>query len=138
MMCVDSSVARHDVLPQNMLAANQDLPAFTWLPLTSLQAAIFKWEGVVFSRRLARRQRTTATTKATGLPHDAARWRALSNQVHCRVKCPPDSGRQGEMSAALLSGGKAGQKCVPDSGVEWRVESKTLFPARNFCYRKSF
>ncbi|CAK9072015.1 DUF3510 domain-containing protein [Durusdinium trenchii] len=47
MMCVNSSVARRDALPESMLVADPDLPAFTWLPLTTLQAAIFKREGVV-------------------------------------------------------------------------------------------
>ncbi|CAK9053491.1 DUF3510 domain-containing protein [Durusdinium trenchii] len=47
MMCVNSSVARRDALPESMLVADPDLLAFTWLPLTTLQAAIFKREGVV-------------------------------------------------------------------------------------------
>ncbi|CAK9109496.1 unnamed protein product, partial [Durusdinium trenchii] len=47
MMCVNSFVARRDALPESMLVADPDLPAFTWLPLTTLQAAIFKREGVV-------------------------------------------------------------------------------------------
>ena len=40
---VDESVARHDKVPKDLLRANDDLPAWTWLPLTSLQATIFRW-----------------------------------------------------------------------------------------------
>ena len=47
MKSVDSFVARRYALPESMLVADPDLPAFTWLPLTTLQAAIFKREGVV-------------------------------------------------------------------------------------------
>ena len=47
LLCVDHSVARHDALPQSMLDADPDLPQWTWLPLTPLQATIFGWTDVV-------------------------------------------------------------------------------------------
>ena len=47
LLCVDDSVARHDALPQSMLDADPDLPKWTWLPLTPLQAAIFGWTDIV-------------------------------------------------------------------------------------------
>ena len=47
LFCVDMSVARHDALPEDMLAADEDLPAWTWLPLTPLQATIFGWSGLL-------------------------------------------------------------------------------------------
>ena len=47
LFAVDLSVARHDRLPKDLLEANSDLPAWTWLPLTPLQATIFKWSGLL-------------------------------------------------------------------------------------------
>ena len=47
LFAVDVSVARHDRLPKDLLEANSDLPAWTWLPLTPLQATIFKWSGLL-------------------------------------------------------------------------------------------
>ena len=47
LLCVDHSVARHDALPQSMLDADPDLPQWTWLPLTPLQATVFGWTDVV-------------------------------------------------------------------------------------------
>ena len=43
LLCVDDSVARHDALPQSMLDTDPNLPKWTWLPLTPLQAAFFGW-----------------------------------------------------------------------------------------------
>ena len=47
MICVDESVARHESLPKSMLETDPDLPAFTWLPLTNLQARIFKFDSLL-------------------------------------------------------------------------------------------
>lgn len=47
LLCVDDSVARHDALPQSMLDTDPNLPNWTWLPLTPLQAAIFGWTDLV-------------------------------------------------------------------------------------------
>eukprot|EP00435_Cladocopium_sp_Y103_P009138 s250_g2.t1 len=43
LLCVDVSVPRHEALSPDMLAADDSLPAWTWLPLTPLQATIFGW-----------------------------------------------------------------------------------------------
>ncbi|CAJ1456563.1 unnamed protein product [Effrenium voratum] len=47
LLCVDVSVPRHESLSPDMLAADDSLPAWTWLPLTPLQAAIFGWTGIL-------------------------------------------------------------------------------------------
>ena len=47
LLCVDSSVARHDALPQSMMDNDPGLPKWTWLPLTPLQATIFGWTDIV-------------------------------------------------------------------------------------------
>ena len=47
LFAVDASIARHDSLPQDLLQADRELPAWTWLPLTPLQATIFRWSSLL-------------------------------------------------------------------------------------------
>lgn len=47
LVCVDASVPRHESLSPDMLGADTSLQAWTWLPLTPLQAAIFGWSGLL-------------------------------------------------------------------------------------------
>ena len=47
LFAVDVSTARHDKLPKDLLRAGDELPAWTWLPLTPLQATIFRWTSLL-------------------------------------------------------------------------------------------
>ena len=47
LFAVDVSVARHDKVPKDLLETNGDVPAWTWLPLTPLQATIFRWTSLL-------------------------------------------------------------------------------------------
>ena len=44
---MDVSAARHDKVPKDLLETNGDVPAWTWLPLTPLQATIFRWTSLL-------------------------------------------------------------------------------------------
>ena len=51
LFAVDVSTARHGKLPKDLLRADDELPAWTWLPLTPLQATIFRWTSLLNNPR---------------------------------------------------------------------------------------
>eukprot|EP00435_Cladocopium_sp_Y103_P064570 s1436_g26.t1 len=51
LFAVDVSTARHGKLPKDFLRADDELPAWTWLPLTPLQATIFRWTSLLNNPR---------------------------------------------------------------------------------------